>query len=240
MANKAQDTDRIRIEYLPLDEVQRWPRNPKQHDIPTLVSVIQTHGFIAPCIQDERTGKLVAGHGRLEALMKMRSDKLAVPKRISLRKDGMWLLPVVRGVSFATEREAENYLLSDNRVVELGGWDVKELASVFDDRPLEQLLGLGWSEKEITRILAEASPSEAARDETPSDKLDNFNAGVIKQVVLYFKAKEFNNIIDRLAAVMQREDVANHTDAFVCLLQYYEKQALRKNDHAKDRPRKTA
>jgi ParB-like chromosome segregation protein Spo0J len=58
----------IRIEYLPLATLLKAPRNPKDHDIGLLHDSFSRFGFVEPIALNERTGRLVAGHGRQEAL----------------------------------------------------------------------------------------------------------------------------------------------------------------------------
>ena len=72
------------------------------------------------------TGKLLAGHGRKKALELMRRKELTIPDRLK-EEDGDWLVPVVSGVQFDTEEEAMAYIIADNRLVELGGWNTPEL-----------------------------------------------------------------------------------------------------------------
>jgi len=55
------------IDYQPISDVKGAERNPKQHS-PELGSAIDRFGFADGVILDERTGRLVAGHGRLERL----------------------------------------------------------------------------------------------------------------------------------------------------------------------------
>ena len=66
--------DDLRVEYLDLEGLVRAPRNPKQHDLGVLQASLDRFGFVAPIILDERTGRLVAGHGRLDALEKLKSE----------------------------------------------------------------------------------------------------------------------------------------------------------------------
>ena len=61
----------LRIEYMPLREVRGWDRNPKGHDTAELEESFKRFGFVTPLILDEGTGQLVAGHGRLEALVEI-------------------------------------------------------------------------------------------------------------------------------------------------------------------------
>src|SRR5260370_3049790 len=63
-----------RISYTPLSEIQKWPRNPKQHSTPTIIESIEPFGFVSPLIVDEKTGRLVTGHARLEPFVKIKAE----------------------------------------------------------------------------------------------------------------------------------------------------------------------
>ena len=88
-----------RIEQMPLDELmtRTHPKNPKRHDVTQLVRSLERFGFTQPVLLDERTGKIAAGHGRVEALSLMRSDEDAAPEGITVKRDAGWAVPVVRG-----------------------------------------------------------------------------------------------------------------------------------------------
>ncbi len=122
--------------------------------------------FNDPPTVDEASGRLVEGHGRIEALQRLKKSGGKPPERITLRADGEWLVPIVRGVSFANEAEAEAYLLASNRLVELGGWETPDLAEMLE-RARPNLDGLGWGSREVDKILREANPAEIVEDEAP-------------------------------------------------------------------------
>jgi DNA modification methylase len=156
LPRKPETTDRMRIEYLPLEEVARWPRNPKLHADEVLDESLERFGFVAPAIRDEITKRLVAGHGRLDRLLARKAAGLAPPKRIELREvDGVWLMPVVCGVAFESEEEAEAYLVADNRIVELGGWS-RELPAMLERMKLRpaSLYGVGFTGADIEALKA--------------------------------------------------------------------------------------
>ena len=146
----------MRLEYMPLGEVVRLPRNPKMHDLDHLGASMNRFGFVAPPTIDENSGVLVAGHGRLDMLDKLKADGEDPPDRIHRRDDGEWMIPVVRGVAFESEREAEAYAIADNRLTEVGGWDHQQLASIVADLAAEgdgSLEGLGFDDSELKRLL---------------------------------------------------------------------------------------
>lgn len=156
------------IEYVALHEVQRWPRNPKDHDLETLDKSYARFGFVRPLLRDETTGKLVAGHGRLEQLEARQDSGEEPPERIRVDDDGVWYVPVLRGVAFRDEHEAEAYLLADNRIGE-GMWKDDLLGPIlrkhFDTD--DGLDGIGFDEDDeyVARLLAEVDePTDANAD----------------------------------------------------------------------------
>ncbi|MGH9783856.1 MAG: hypothetical protein ACRD88_06680, partial [Terriglobia bacterium] len=145
-AARAKRESQLRVEYLPLSLLKPARRNPKKHQIETVLTSMGRFGFVAPMILDERTGRLVAGHGRLESLRKAKGAGKTPPDRIRV-KNGDWLVPVVRGVAFADDREAEAYLLADNETTILGGWDDDELKEIIEQLGTEgALAGTGFED----------------------------------------------------------------------------------------------
>lgn len=144
----------IRVEYTDFEEVNRWPRNPKDHDLHEIKKSFVRFGFVNPIILDEGTGNIVAGHGRLDALAVMRDGELPPPKRTK-EVNGKWLVPVLRGVRFDNAAEAEAYVLADNKLSEIGGWKNDMLTMLLEemvgvDGALE---GTGFDEFEIEKII---------------------------------------------------------------------------------------
>jgi DNA modification methylase len=126
------DTKGYRLEYVPLAELQRWPRNPKKHDEKGIDESLERFGFVNPLVVDETSGKLVAGHGRLEALERRRVSGKEPPLRVA-KRGKEWLVPVLRGIAFKDMTEAESFLLADNKLVENGGWDEEMTATILAD-----------------------------------------------------------------------------------------------------------
>lgn len=162
------------LEYLPVDRLVPADRNPKRHDQATLGASISRFGYIEPIVLDERTGKLVAGHGRLEQLRSRASAGEEPPEGVTVDADGNWLVPVVRGWASADDAEAEAYLLAANRTTELGGWDPNLLADALEASP--NLDGIGFSDDDLRQLLAETG--RLARDTSSFlDGIDDVDEG---------------------------------------------------------------
>jgi hypothetical protein len=121
--------DKLWIEYTPLSKLKKFIRNPKRHALKDIGESMDRFGFAAPPTIDEETGYLVCGHGRVEELELKFERGEKPPLNIKVADSGEWLVPVVRGNHFESEAELEAYLLTDNKLIEKGGWDENMLAA---------------------------------------------------------------------------------------------------------------
>lgn len=127
-----------RIDAMPLDDIQEATRNPKTHDAAALDASLTRFGFTEPLIIDERTGRLVAGHGRLTALREKRARGETPPAGVTIVNE-KWCVPVARGWRSKNDSDADAYLIASNRIPETGGWD--EAALVELARELDSAAG---------------------------------------------------------------------------------------------------
>lgn len=143
----------MRIEYEPLSLIQTWPKNPKNHDTPEIIASFKRFGFVAPLVKDETTGALVAGHGRLDAAVKMKAAGEKPPARVEV-VDGEWRIPVVRGIAFDSPLEAQAYLLADNQLSERGGWNTADLIAMLQNIQPSGFRGTGFDDKALKQLIA--------------------------------------------------------------------------------------
>lgn len=153
------------VAFTPLNDILTAVRNPRSHDLAALRASIARFGFVTPGLVDERTSRLVAGHGRLAALQSMRDDGQDPPTGVRLADDGAWLVPVIRGWASRSDTEAEAYLIADNRTAELTGWDSAELADMLADIAAgdQSLTGTGFTADDLAAL-------SAAETFTPTDE----------------------------------------------------------------------
>jgi DNA modification methylase len=165
------DSAERRVEYVKLSDVVPADRNPKTHDIGEIQNSLRRAGFGEAPMRDDRTGKLVAGHGRLEALTKMKEAGEPPPSGVRIVGDE-WAMPVQVGWASKNDREAEAYLLASNETTTRGGWDTKELSNVLRDlaRESDGLLGTGFSGQAFDNLMKGLAPTpqeEKDKDEVP-------------------------------------------------------------------------
>jgi hypothetical protein len=101
------------IELLPLDRLVPYKGNARTHSrkqIRQIAASIERFGFINPILIDD-DGQIIAGHGRVEAAKLL----------------GLSGVPTLK-VSHLSETEVRAYVLADNRLAEMAGWDREILA----------------------------------------------------------------------------------------------------------------
>lgn len=140
------------IELLPIDSIPDAPRNPRIHDTATLDASLGRFGFIEPIVLDERTGRLIAGHGRKQQLIASQLAGDTPPEGVELSDDGRWLVPVVRGWASRDDAEAEAAQIAVNHQ---GSWEPQGLVAMLDDLSQldDGLLGIGFTSDDITALL---------------------------------------------------------------------------------------
>jgi len=149
------------IEYQPVDQVVAAIQNPKRHAEADLDASLDEYGYTEPVMIDERTGRLVSGHGRLGMVRRAMQDGREPPDGVKVDENGQWLLPVVRGWASRDDAQAQRYLLFANRATEMGGWDDQDLAATLqwlDDQ--DSLAVTGFYDSDLADIMARLNPPD--------------------------------------------------------------------------------
>ena len=107
----------MEIREIAVKDLKPWPRNPRTHDVDSLVKSIEAFGFRAPLVVNQTAGGYVveAGHGRLKAAIRL----------------GIETLPCV--VVSDDEKTAMAYSVADNRIQELADVDLPSLKDILLD-----------------------------------------------------------------------------------------------------------
>jgi len=176
------------------------PRVWKTEAVENLKKSISTFGMVEPILVNsapERKNIVIGGHFRLQ-----------VAKELGFEE-----VPVVYVNIPDIEKEKElNLRLNKN----LGEWNWEMLANMFDT---DLLLGVGFTEGELG--LGSDPKMEIDKNELDTS-MDSYLDGSIKQIVLYFKADQYEDVLKRLEEIMEAEGVDSHTEAFLKILKTYE------------------
>lgn len=167
------------IQYMPAAKLVPAKLNPKEHDFGAIQTSMDMHGYVEPVVLDERTERLVSGHGRIEVLLALAKKGAAPPDGVKLDAAGAWLVPVVRGWRSEDDAQANAFLLASNRTSELGGWDNAALTEVLEDlAKSNQMLGSGYDADDLDELLEQLGPPPAV---SPPDDEEFDDAERIEQ-----------------------------------------------------------
>lgn len=166
--------DPRRVEYLPLEDLVADPRNPKAHDEGTIDDSIGRFGMLDLIVRDERTGRIISGHGRSKALAAREARGESAPEGVKVDEEGRWLVPVVVGWASRTDTEAAAALIALNRTTELGGWVDDALLDLLDelDDVEDGLLGVGFGEDDIRALHAYLDDTPDSPEALTDDEFD--------------------------------------------------------------------
>lgn len=131
-------------------------RNWKRHDLPMLAGSIERWGYLAPITINRTTGRLLAGHGRIDALQQRKNAGGKAPIGIQ-EQAGEWYIPAY--FVEVSEGEEEAAATALNRSQERGGQDDELLAQVLNDIKAHDatLLAIaGYTDEEFEALLQDS------------------------------------------------------------------------------------
>jgi len=143
-------SDRLQIEWVPLESVRLNAENPRFNE-PAVEPVMQSigrFGFRVPIIVNRRTGLIEAGNTRWKAAQRI----------------GLTEVPVI----FADDDEvtALAFALADNRTAEIATWDEPALAGLLERlASAGELAAAGFSEDDLTGLVARLEMEEVRNRE---------------------------------------------------------------------------
>lgn len=151
------DTTR-RLEYVPLDDLVPSEKNPKNHNEQVIADGIAKFGLLDLPVIDERTGRLVAGHGRRTDLLARRERGQQPPDGITVDVEGRWLVPTVRGWRSRSDHEAHAAGVTLNQATIAGGFNDVDLAALVTELAgvdAELVSILGFDDDQLAALLAD-------------------------------------------------------------------------------------
>lgn len=141
----AKTTEMVEVTLSLLKPYERNAKNHPAEQIEKIKKSILEFGFISPCLIDEQK-RIIAGHGRVEAAKQL----------------GFETVPCVY-VEGLSEEQRRAYIIADNRLTELGGWDMD---LVFEE--LEELEDMGF-DIELTGFELPEDNVEVVEDDYDED-----------------------------------------------------------------------
>ena len=223
------------LALLPLDDLESARTNPKTHDLDSLGASLERFGYIEPIVRDDRTGRLVGGHGRTESIRAARDAGQDPPEGVEVDDEGNWLVPVVTGWASKDDDEADAAVIALNRVGEKGGWDKEALVEMLANlTTTSNLKGVGFSEGDLDDLIAECSRNQteafstdrhgtgAARsDSSLEEREERYREKETRAFVLDYDLEEYEVIQRRAAAAREELGVGTTAEVFEALVRQW-------------------
>jgi hypothetical protein len=190
------------MEYRSIDDLPPAPRNPKTHQSHReLGRSFRRFGYMEPVIVDERTGRIVAGHGRVDELRAARRRAPHnPPEGIRVLEDGTWAVPIVRGWASKDDDEAEAALLVQH--IGENEWDgdlLSEILGTVLETSVEGLEGTGFNEDYLAELLGEQNPVTGL-DDDEEDSEPRLRAMMYRVVVIVDGEAAQRELLERMLA----------------------------------------
>lgn len=130
----------LTVTYKRVEDLIPYVNNARTHSddqVTQIASSIKEFGFNNPILTDGENG-VIAGHGRLLAAKKL----------------GLETVPTIE-LSGLSEAQKKAYILADNKIALISGWDEELLKIELDDLQLQgiDLETVGFSAEELQNII---------------------------------------------------------------------------------------
>jgi hypothetical protein len=146
--------NRLAIRRVPLDAIHPDPANARLHperNLEAIKASLARFQQVEPLLLQKRSGRLIAGHGRLEAMHALGWTEAEI---VELDVD---------------DTTATALAIALNRSGETATWDVAALTRLIDSLKDEFPIGdLGFDQKALDDLLSEITPIEVEQDEVPA------------------------------------------------------------------------
>ena len=206
---------------VPLSDLHPAERNARKGDVEAIKKSYERFGQRKPIVVSRETSEIVAGNHQFLAAQQLGWKKIAV----------VW-------VDDDPETQAA-YAIADNRIGQLGEWDVTALIEAFDFVGTDDLEAAGFSEVDVLdfRALADEKLMSApatviageavGRNEPGSSKgkevsvddfLERYAARATRGIVLYYSQGDYDEMVrglDTLAKRFGLEDSASVVERLV-------------------------
>lgn len=179
-------------------------------------------------------GEVLGGNTRYRAYKDAKKPEAKVVV-VEFIKKGKEVHAIVDGIkaerTFASINQAKlEYALSHNDLI--GAYDDNKLAELLHTHPVStEVYKVATAVRPVEDVAMEAGPGgdpnarPVDENTTPTDNLDKYLGGSIKQIVLYFENTEYENVIDRHDALREKlklPEISN-TELHLKLLEIAEK-----------------
>ncbi len=190
-----------KVERRKVSDLKAWDKNPRKLDEQAFLDLkkkITERGF-HDIFKIDTDNTILSGNQRKQALIELGVEEVdvIVPERA------------------LTEKERDAVALESNR--HSGIWDYDMLGAKFE---VPDLLDYGFTLGELG--IGDGAGKEAIDVDNMASSLEGYMNSDIKQIILYFKGTEFEDIVRRLEEARNEMGLKDNSELLLKLLETYE------------------
>lgn len=207
-----------------LERLKQAEHNPRKGDVDSIAKSYERFGQRKPIVVRKGSGEIIAGNHQYLAAKQLGWDEIAV----------VWVED--------DETTATAYSVADNRIGQLGEWDLEELVFAFDAIDDSDLGNIGFSQVEVedmralldeTEMLAVPATltpagntsgvqidtdTQVKKDSSYDEFLERYANRAVRAIILYYPNEEYAKMVDGLDAIAKKmgtEDNATTVQAMI-------------------------
>lgn len=218
---KSSNMKNLEITYLSVNTLVDYKSNAKTHSpeqVEAIANSIVEFGFNNPILIDE-VGEIIAGHGRV----------------LGAKLAGMDQVPCIV-LEDLSEVQKKAYRIADNKIHELGGWDLEKLSlelNAINDEGFDLDL-TGFDPDELNRLLAESGEDanyssegllfdEEDNNDSKSDSEEKLDQR--QRFAFLVSTQEAGTVLNALKKAMGDNYLNSYDEAFIEIIRIYNKYA---------------
>lgn len=213
----------------PIDALRAAAHNPRKGDVEAIKKSYERFGQRKPIVALRSTGEIIAGNHQYLAAKELGWKEMAV-------------------VFVDDDKEtAMAYGIADNRIGQLGEWDVEELVFALEEIGLEEIESVGFSEADVEdfralldehQMTAPAIPqmdgglrdadggtsqvdseTKVKKDATYAEFLERYANRAVRAIILYYPNDQYGKIVEDLKALGQQIGTKDNAETVQALIQ---------------------
>lgn len=219
MSQIAKDLEPLAVEIKKLKPAEK---NPRKGDIAAIKASYERFGQRKPIVAHRKTKEVIAGNHQLSAATELGWDKIAV----------VWVDD--------DEATATAYSVADNRIGQLGEWDVENLVDALSEIDPLDLNATGFSEadyedfmalldEQVGAVSATTSPESAVersidadlqvkKDSSYADFLERYANRAVRAIILYYPNEDYAKMVEDLAELGKRYETDDNAETVAKLI----------------------
>jgi len=219
MSQIAKDLEPLAVEIKKLKPAEK---NPRKGDIAAIKASYERFGQRKPIVAHRKTKEVIAGNHQLSAATELGWDKIAV----------VWVDD--------DEATATAYSVADNRIGQLGEWDVENLVDALSEIDPLDLNATGFSEadyedfmalldEQVGAVTATTSPEsgversidadlQVKKDSSYADFLERYANRAVRAIILYYPNEDYAKMVEDLAELGKRYETDDNAETVAKLI----------------------